>query len=160
EGMNPSTGLSPSIEADAEHLLLSSDLSKEQFGMAVEQAQASDSDVTVRTTGANFVFEPGSGSGKLSQRLGRRRQAGTIAFPPACLTDLKVEGSASGAVSLSAGQDRLKLRINGDSLLMLQSSEPLTLTCSVAFRPEIIRQFRGNVMFLDEYGVFAAYPAT
>jgi hypothetical protein len=154
------TRLSPSIEADAEHLLLSSDLSKAQFGMRVEDARASDSGVTIRTTGADFVFEPASGSLNLSQRLARERSAASVAFPPGCLDNLKLEGSESGAVLLSAGGGRLKLRINGDSLLMLQSSEPLTLTCSVAFRPAVVRQFRGNVMFLDECGGFGAYPAT
>lgn len=152
--------LSPSIEADAEHLLLSSDLSEEQFGMAVESAQSRDGGVAIRTTGADFVFEPVNGLLKLSQRLARERSVANVAFPPGYLDGLKIEGSESGSVLLSAGQGKVKLRVNGDSLLMLQCSEPLVLTCSVAFRPEIVRQFRGNVMFLDEYGVFGGYPAT
>jgi len=155
-----SSGLSPSIEADAEQLLSSSDLAKAQFGMAVESARSSSDGISIRTTGADFVFERAQGLLKVGQRLAKERSVVTVAFPAGFLDGLKVEGSESGSVLLSAGQGNLKLRINGDSLLMLQCVEPMALTCSIAFQPEVLRQFRGNVMFMDEYGVFGGYPAT
>ena len=157
---DPAAKLSPSIEADAEQLLLSSDFSSAQYGMAVENAAPRDGGVAIRTTGSDFSFEPTHGTLKVSQRLACERSVANVVFPPGSLAGLKIEGSESGSVLLSAGHGRLKLRINADSLVMLQSSEPLTLTFSISFRPAVVRQFAGNVMFLDEYGVFGAYPAT
>jgi hypothetical protein len=153
-------GLSPSIEVDAEHLLQSDDFSKAQYGMGVESVRRGKKGVSIRTTGGIFEFDPNGGFLKLSQRLGMKRSAASVTFPAGFLDGLKVEGSGSGSVRLSAGRKRLQLRVNGDSLLMLRSSEPLSLTVSVDFVPAVVRQYAGNTMFMDEYGVIGAYPAT
>ncbi len=156
----PAARLSPSIEADAEQLLLSSDLAGAQFGMAVEGVRSFDNGFEIRTTGADFVFEPANRLLKLGQRLSQERSVASLVFPPQCLDGLKIEGSESGSVRLSAGQGRLNLRVNGDSLLMLRSSDPLTITVAVGFPPAVVRSFRGNLMFLDEHGGVGLFPAT
>src|SRR5690348_3932809 len=97
---DPAATLSPSIEVDAEQLLLSSDLSKAQYGMAVEDARPHDGGVAIRTTGADFSFEPTHGMLKISQRLARERSVANVMFPPDSLAGLKIEGSESGSVML------------------------------------------------------------
>lgn len=152
--------LSPSIETDAELLLLSSDFMKAQFGMEVEAAESAADRVTIRTTGAKFVFDSAAGVLSIGQRLIRERPVACVTFPPKCLENLKIEGRESGAALLSARNGKLQMRVNGDSLLMIRDSEPLTLAWKAEFAPACVRQYAGNVMLLDEYGGIGAFFAT
>ncbi|NQU09428.1 hypothetical protein HQ590_01445, partial [bacterium] len=144
--------VSPSIEADAEQLLESSDFLGEQFGMAVESVASAADGFTVRTTGAEFVFEPAAGVVRVHQRLGRERPAARLTLPAGCLENLRVEGKGSGAVRLSARGGKLQLRVNGDSLLMIRDAEPLFFSGRTGFSPAIVRQYAGNILLLDESG--------
>ncbi len=156
----PLPALSPSIEADAEYLLTTEELSSAQFGMAVEQVSASDGRVTIRTTGATFVLEPAANRLTLAQRIGARREIAEVAFPAGRLRGLAVTRRSPGSVLLSADGGRLTIRVNGDSLLMLRDESPLKLRWRIGFSPKSVRASQGNMLLLDEYGAFGAYLAT
>jgi len=151
--------LSPSIEHDADYLLTTSDFTAPQFGMAVEGVRQAEDRLVVRTTGAEFVFEPAAGVLHLRQRLGRAREAAVATFSEGALTGLKIERQSNGAVLLSAGDGKLQLRINGDSLLMLRDARGLRLTEELRFSPLTIGQAAGNALLLDEYGGVGSYLA-
>jgi hypothetical protein len=144
--------LSPSIEADADFLLTTTDFAQAEFGMAVEAVEATPTRVTVRTTGAEFVFEPRAGLLHLRQRLGKAREAAVVNLGPGALTGLAVDRRGTGAVLLTANGGRLRLRINGDSLLMLKTEAPLAVSYRLGFYPASLRQFAASYLSLDEYG--------
>ena len=152
--------LSPSIEADAEYLLTTTDFMDAQFGMAVEATEAHADQVLVRTTGAEFAFTPGEGRLVVRQRIGREREAVRVAFPAGALDGLRVERSGAGAVLLRDGAGTLRLRINADSLLMLRTQQPLDVRCEVAFEPASVRSHRADRLMLDEWGFVGTYFAT
>ena len=152
--------LSPSVEADAEYLLTTDDFTQPQMGMAVEQVEQVADGLRVTTTGAELVFRAPDDSIELSQRLGKARKAAVLQLPQGALTGLEVTRQAAGAVLLSAGQGALRMRINADSLLMLKSEQPLSVSCALSFLPTTVRQWSGNFLLLDEYGGIGTYTAT
>lgn len=152
--------VSPSIEHDANYLLTTHDFSTPQFGMVVERVQRSESRVVVRTTGAEFAFEPAAGTLTLRQRIGKARRVATVTFPRMALLGLRVDWHTDGAVVLSAHRGRLQMRINGDSLLMIRYAKTLELSYMLGFSPATIRQSAGNMLLLDEYGGMGSYLAT
>jgi len=119
--------LSPSLEADAEYLLTTTDFMAAQFGMGVTGVRNAGGRVAIRTTGAEFIFSPAASQLVVSQLLGRKREAVRVSFPQGELAGLRVERQGTGAVLLRNGAGTLRLRVNGDSLLMLQSQAPLEL---------------------------------
>ena len=151
--------LSPSIQADAEYLLNTNDLMEAQYGMAVDAVQERPDQLTVRTTGAEFVIDLAGGRMSLNQRLGRPREAGCVTFSGGALKGLKVARQGTGALVLSIRDGALRMRINGDSLLMLRSTQPLTLAYTVNFTPATVRRRRGNLLILDEWGGLGSYVA-
>ena len=152
--------VSPSVEHDAEYLLTTDDFSCSQFGMAVEDVREDGGRLTVRTTGAEFVFEPAAGTLRLRQRLGKAREAAVVSLGEGALTELKVEHRSEGAVLLSARGGDLRIRINGDSLLMLRDAAEREVSYRLGFSPLTVRQAGGNYLFLDEYGGVGSYLAT
>jgi hypothetical protein len=151
--------LSPSIEADADYLLTTPDFMDAQFGMSVDAVEQTPSDLLVRTTGAEFVFEPDAGLLHLRQRLGAVREVATVSFPPGVLGGIRVRQKGSGAVLLATGRSRLRLRINADSLLMLKTASALSVACETHVAAGTLRQYGANVLMLDERGGFGSYVA-
>ena len=151
--------VSPSLEADADYLLTTSDFMDAQFGMSVDGVEQAPGGVTVRTTGAEFVFEPDAGLLHLRQRLGIAREVATVSFPPDALRGLRVRREGSGAVLLATGRSGLQLRINADSLMMLKTPSPLSVSCEVHMAPGTLRRHGANVLMLDEHGGFGSYVA-
>ena len=152
--------LSPSIEADADYLLTTQDFMSAQFGMAVDDVQATAERVQVTTTGAEFVFTPAEDILVVNQRLGKEREAVRVSFPAGLLSGLATEACGTGAVRLRNGAGTLRIRINGDSLLMLKAVEPVELRCEVAFEPASARQYHADRLLLDEWGCVGTYCAT
>ena len=155
----PLPAVSPSIEADADYLLTTTDFMQAQFGMSIEGVQATPERVVVRTTGAQFAFEPKTGLLRLSQRLGKPREAAVVTFPQGALSGLAIERQGTGAVLLTADRGRLKLRINADSLLMLKPERALAVSYRLEFQPASLRQSSANFLSLDEYGCVGSFLA-
>jgi len=152
--------VSPSVEADAEYLLTTTDFMDSQFGMEVRDVEAGADALTVRTTGAEFVFQPSTDTLELRQLLGMARTAATVQFPDGALKGLAVTRQGSGAVLLNASEGALEMRINGDSLLMLRIKNEATVSYALGFEPLSVRQYMGNSLLLDEYGGVGSYVAT
>lgn len=152
--------VSPSVETDAEYLLTTTDFMNAQWGMAITGTRVSDGQVIVRTTGAEFTFTPRDGGLVVRQLLGRKREAVRVTFPERALNGLRVERAGSGAVLLSNAAGTLTLRVNADSLLMLQSRRPLDLHVELAFTPASVHSFHGDRLLLDEWGYVGEYFAT
>ncbi|MEI7780829.1 MAG: hypothetical protein WCJ18_02750, partial [Planctomycetota bacterium] len=70
------------------------------------------------------------------------------------------EQLGSGAAVLRNGAGTLQLRINGDSLLMLQSQRPLDVRYEMGFSPASVRSYQGDRLMLDEWGFVGSYFAT
>lgn len=152
--------LSPSIEADADYLLTTTDFADAQLGMAVAKVETQPDRVVVRTTGAEFAFSLKDSRLEVFQLLGRNREAVRVVFPQGALAGLRVERQGAGAVLLRDRSGSLQLRINGDSLLMLKRQQPLKLHCQIAFTPASVRAFQGDRLLLDEWGAVGMYAAT
>lgn len=152
--------LSPSIQADADYLLTTTDFMDAQFGMAVEGVEQANGRITVRTTGAEIDFDRGPGVIRLRQRLARPRETATFTAGPESLDGLRVERQGTGAVLLSGREGKLQVRVNGDSLVMIRCAEPLTATLEVGFVPLSVRQYADNFLLLDEYGGVGAFLVT
>jgi len=152
--------VSPSIEADAEYLLSTTDFMQAQFGMALEVVADEPERIMVRTTGAEVTFLPGRSVLQFRQRLGRERDAAELSFAPGALAGLRVTRSGSGAVLLSNRDGSLRLRLNADSLLMLRADASLSVSCALSFEPASVRRCGGDVLALDEWGYVGTYLAT
>ncbi len=152
--------LSPSIEADAEYLLTTPDFMDAHFGMEIEATDASPDRLLVRTTGADFVFDPAGDALHLNQRVAGERQVATVRFPRGALAGLRLGQQGTGAVLLSARGGKLRLRINDDSLLMLQDAEGLEVTYQPHFTPASARECTGAFLLLDERGGVGSYVVT
>jgi hypothetical protein len=160
QGADALPALSPSIEHDADYLLTTDDFSSPQFGMRVEDVREGEGRLVVRTTGAEFVFDIADGTLHLRQRLGAEREAATVMFGADTLAGLKVEKRSDGAVRLTAAEGKLRMRINGDSLLMIRDERALAVGCEPLFSPRTAREYAGNFLLLDEYGGIGSYLAT
>ena len=152
--------LSPSIEADADYLLTTADFMDAQFGMGIEAVEERESQVLVRTTGAEFAFDAAASALRLRQRLGKAREVAVASFAPGALADLRVARRGSGAVLLQARGGALQMRVNADSLLMVRDAQSLAVSCRVSLQPGTVRQQGGDFLFLDEYGGLGTYLAT
>jgi len=102
--------LSPSIEADAEYLLTTTDFMSAQYGMEVEATDASADRVLVRTTGADFVFSPQEDLLRINQRLGLPRECAVVSFAKGALAGLGIGREGTGAVLLRSGDGKLRMR--------------------------------------------------
>jgi hypothetical protein len=152
--------LSPSIEADAEYLLTTTDFMQAQFGMTLEVAAAGPERIVLRTTGAEIAIQPGADAIQVRQRLGREREAVRLTFPAGSLAGLQVTRSGSGAALLANGAGTLQMRVNADSLIMVRSAAALRVTCNVGFEAASVRRSAADVLLLDEWGCVGVYLAT
>lgn len=152
--------LSPSIEADADYLLTTTDFRDAQYGMAITGLRSEAGRIVVRTTGAEFTFDTTAGTLAVRQLLARARQVVRVTFPAGALAGLKAERLGSGAVSLTGAAGGLRLRVNADSLLMLRTERAMELRCELAFQPASARAIVGDRLLLDEWGYVGTYFAT
>jgi hypothetical protein len=152
--------VSPSIEHDAEYLLTTTDFDAPQLGMTVEDVDVHHDSLVVRTTGAEFIFEPGASRLRLRQRLGMRRESAVVNFAAGSLEGLAVERRAPGVVMLAARGGDFVARINGDSLLMMRDARGLSLGFELAFAPLSAHETGGDFLLMDEYGALGCFHAS
>jgi hypothetical protein len=152
--------VSPSIEADAEYLLTTTDFMQAQFGMNLEVVNGGPERVVLRTTGAGIAFTPGTDTIQIRQRLGQEREAAQVTFPAGTLAGLRVTRSGTGAALLANGAGTLELRVNADSLIMARSTAPLAVRCLLGFDPASVRRTGSDALLLDEWGAVGIYLAT
>jgi hypothetical protein len=120
------------------------------YGMAVESATDGAAAANVVTTGAEFVIDKQADAIECRQRIAAQRPVATLSFPPGTLRALKLSHNTSGAAIFTGGQTTL--RINGDSLLMIQPAKSGDITASLLFTPDYFSEFKGNYNFFDPVG--------
>lgn len=120
------------------------------FGMQVKSAE--DGDVCkVVTTGAEFLVHKAERRIECVQRIGKQRRVAVLFLPPnADLSDLKVTHRSSGAIIAANGS--VAIRVNGDSILMLQISEPSSVHARLDFEPDACFSIDGNYNLFDPAG--------
>ncbi len=127
-----------------------------QFGMAIKSSSASGDKITVTTTGAKVVVDGPAGTVSFTQLVGHKREVAKFKLPTK-LTGGKITAKGSGFVLMQFAKPGVSIRVNGDSLVMFQPRNPMTVqvlrSIPVAFSPS----FQNNHLVCDEWGGFALY---
>jgi hypothetical protein len=127
-----------------------------QFGMAVRDVSAKRDTITVVTTGARVKVDGRAGVITFTQLIGHKREVARLQLPGA-LTGGKVIAQGSGFALLQYATPSVRIRVNGDSLVMVQPQDAMRLdvlrSIPVAFNPG----FWNNHVVCDEWGGFALY---
>lgn len=127
-----------------------------QSGMKVESAVAQDNTVRIVTTGAEIVVDNGAGVVSLQQRIGHARPVAALRIGRA-LSGVQVTHQGEGFARVTIEKPAMTLRVNGDSLLLLQSHEPLPIVVERKIQPAWHASWKTNHLVVDELGGFALY---
>jgi len=119
------------------------------YGMKVESVRDGETAV-VTTTGAEFRINKSAGTIECKQRIGKARTVATMTLPEGVLSGLKLSHESSGAAIFSS--DRTSVRVNGDSLLMIQPAADCQVAAELAFTPDYHSQYQGSFNFFDPHG--------
>lgn len=122
-----------------------------QQGMKVESAKIDKGFVTVRTTGAVFTINTVLGSIQSDQRIGMARPVALIRLGTA-LQNPQIADQSSGFVLITFDNPAVSIRINGDSLLMLQPKKDVSLRVDLQYQPVWNKSWRTSHLTVDEFG--------
>ena len=130
---------------------------KAAWHMAIEDVSQSPGEIVVTTTGGTFAFAIAEGTIACTQRIGKEREAVTVALGTGALAGLTVKVKDTGAVILeSAGG--IVAKVNCDSLLMLRARSSGSVACELGFQEEVNYHVGSNRVWLDRFGVVGVYP--
>ncbi len=127
-----------------------------QFGMRVESVNAEPAAITVTTTGAVFVLDPAAGTVTLHQRIGTERPLAVFSFGGP-LSGCAVTHDGPGFARITMDSPRATLRVNGDSLCLIQRHDPGAVSIKRLIEPGWHNTWEGNHLVADELGAFALY---
>ncbi len=127
-----------------------------QFGMAVEEAKIVEAGAQVKTTGAEITVDADKGEIAFQQRLVEQRFVGKVCLGKPVKT-LQMTHNGPGFARFTAEHPNITVRINGDSLCMIQAHEPLEITVRRAITPAWNASWKSNHLVVDELGGFAVY---
>ncbi len=128
-----------------------------QRGMKVEGVTQPDAEtIEVRTTGAIFRLDLSGGSVTGHQRLGHQRPLAVLRTGTPW-RGVQVTHSGPGFARLTVRRPALTIRINGDSLLMLQAHRPLPVAVDRRIIAAWHGSFDANHLLADEWGAFGVY---
>lgn len=127
-----------------------------QFGMAVESVEQAAERVTIVTTGATISIDPESGVVTYAQRIGHQRSVAELHLGGG-LAGLEVTHRGSGFARVVCAEPALTLRVNGDSLVMLQCHEPLEVSVRSLIPILWSASHHNHHLFADEWGGFGVY---
>ncbi|MBI5091950.1 MAG: hypothetical protein HZB26_05840 [Candidatus Hydrogenedentes bacterium] len=127
-----------------------------QRGLKVESAAEDGEKVRIRTTGAEILIDSPRGAILFMQRISHARPLAMMRFGVA-LQGVKVTHSGSGFAMVTCEQPKLTIRVNGDSLFMLQMHEAFEVALDRKFVPRWNASFKTNHLIADEWGAFGLY---
>ncbi len=127
-----------------------------QFGMAVESVEQAVERVTIVTTGATVSIDPESGVVTFAQRIGHQRSVAELHLGGG-LAGLEVTHHGAGFARVVCAEPALTLRVNGDSLAMLQCHEPLEVSVRSLIPILWSASHHNHHLFADEWGGFGVY---
>ena len=155
-------GLTVSFAAHYRHISTFKDLidptlfRSAQFGMKVESAKIVVDVVKVRTTGAVFTIDTKLGTIQADQRIGKTRNVAQIRLGTT-LTNPKISDRDSGFVMITFDNPDITIRINGDSLLMIQPKRELPLRVITQFQSVWNQSWRTTHLSVDEVGGISSH---
>ena len=127
-----------------------------QFGMAVESVDETGDKLVVTTTGAVITTDPAAGTITIRQRIGHERPVAVLRLAGP-LRGWAVTHRNEGRVLWTAEQPNITLRVNGDSLLLLQAHEPVPLEVDRKIPVAWTGSWKANHVVADEWGGFALH---
>jgi len=128
-----------------------------QRGMKVEGAAVGPGGVAhVQALGATVAITPSRGEIVFHQRIGHPRPMAVLRFAQP-ITGVRVVKATAGYALLAIAQPKVTIRVNGDSLFMLQPHEPVTLKVDREIDPAWHASYGSNHLLADEWGAFGLY---
>ena len=127
-----------------------------QCGMEVESVLEDEGLIRITTTGAVIEIRPTSGEILFQQRLGHARPVAELRLAQP-LRGTRITHSERGFARITVEQPRLTVRVNGDSLFMLQGHEPLAVAVDRKILPAFSPSYQKNHLVMDEWGGFGLY---
>ena len=123
--------------------------------MRVEDVAVRDGRITVRTTGAEVVIDPATGTVAGTQRVELRRPAVSVMFPEG-LQGLRVLRHDPTVCVLSTGD--LDIGVQCDSLVVVAAAQRQPVVCTGRIAGAWARYEGGHVLALDDHGGVGIYP--
>ncbi len=127
-----------------------------QRGLEVESVQRGDGGITVRTTGAVVRILPAEGKVVFEQRILRERVLAELGLQQA-FHDVRITHDGAGFARITTAEPPLTIRVNGDSLFMLQAHVPLEARIGRGIAPAWHASHQTNHLLADEWGAFGLY---
>lgn len=127
-----------------------------QRGMQVESATRRNGTFHIQTTGAEVVVDPLAGEIRFYQRIGHPRPVVSLQVGQPWVGG-QITHSGPGFARLTFEQPNLTLRVNGDSLAMLQVHQPLAVTLQRQIEPAWQASYYTHHLVVDEWGGFGLY---
>ena len=109
-------------------------LPEPQCGMQVESATQQDDTIRVVTTGAEITLDTTKGEVRFEQRIGHQRRVATLGLGRQ-VQGAKILRSQPGLALITCERPKTTVRVNGDSLFMLQAHEPLNVAIQIHIVP-------------------------
>ena len=127
-----------------------------QRGMKVESVAEKTASVEVTTTGAVIDLNGLGGQIVLHQRIGDTRPVAVLKVAGS-LEGLVVTHRGEGFARITAAKPKLTVRVNGDSLFLMQVHEPLSVVVDTKITPAWHASWKTNHLVVDELGGFGLY---
>lgn len=127
-----------------------------QRGLAVESVAEKDGNVTITTTGAVMVMDAAKGVMSFRQRIGGERPVATLDLGQP-MTGVKITHNGKGFARVTIEEPKATVRVNGDSLFMLQVHAPLSPSVRAEIAPAWNASWKTNHLIVDELGGFGLY---
>ena len=127
-----------------------------QCGMVVESARQKNGEVRVVTTGAEIVMREGAAEIVFRQRIAHPREVAVMRLStPLQGVELKEHNDAR--VMIAIRKPNATIRINGDSLVMIQAHESTAIAVDSKILPAWHASFKTNHLVADEFGAFGLF---
>jgi hypothetical protein len=124
------------------------------MGMKIEKVKRTDAEISVVTTGSEFLLEK-DGRIRCFQRIPIRREVACMEFSKEVLPlNIKEQNEFACVVS---GQG-VSLTLQGDSLIILKAEKDFGVTFKGLFKPAYHANKEGKWLFIDGTGGFGIYP--
>ncbi len=127
-----------------------------QRGMTVESVAEKDGTVMITTTGAVVVMDAAKGVVSFRQRIGGERPVAALDLGRP-LQGMRVTHGGTGFARVTIDEPKATMRVNGDSLFMLQVHAPLRVAVRTEIAPAWNASWETNHLIVDELGGFGLY---
>ena len=120
-----------------------------QRGLVVESVVEKDGAVTITTTGAVMVLDAKSGTVAFRQRIGGERPVAML-YLGQPLVGVKVTHRGAGFARVTIDEPKATIRVNGDSLFMLQVHAPLRAAVRTEIAPAWNASWKTNHLIVAQ----------